>query len=679
MARSKQLVHRSGPRRHRFAEKAASCVVGYGIRTVKYIQPEPESEEDEFAEQMQENGPGEQESDQEDYASKGPKDEKSGSEELEEYDFDDKEANENSSSSEEEPKRTEKRFNSYPKQSTQKRKLSSSSAKSEHDLSEPQYKKRRTVSVRRSYYDDSNENSGSRESRTKPAHPTTYIRGGRTMYMRTWKKYSGSHRVYMASVVPRPRPIFSRPKKVKEALVITMSDHEAVHDEEIPDFERDDKDDDLASEGASRNTKSHQEVSKSSDDDFTPPNSAAKVVLAKGKQNFGTRAISPIRRGGVTSSASPHVPTEDESDHESLDHEQNDDRGIDTPVPSCVRSDDNEPESFGNQDDLDAMDMLPEEPQPTASPGDINDYDDVDKSDTGAPQDEVDVSTRIREFLGDTASFRSTFTNPNLPVPDGDLENMRAQFQEAMRHGHTSKLTNKQANTDTSAQKRKSCADSQTFGPFGWGALERMKRSNVNPFNLPVSDLQEKAQANATQSSGEVASLSSHQPQTAQELRELFISALVPSTSSYEQYALATAEVDLQAAKLSLRNAEIKERMSTLRETTARVQQNKTSDVTERQVIAKQAAVEFKKAKTAVNLARKKVREAKKVLRELDEEFEDREESEDEDVMAKHVTLVGNIDGKILELQKQEKALPGVSEDEVENLGRGTRRTRQTK
>lgn len=126
-------------------------------------------------------------------------------------------------------------------------------------------------------------------------------------------------------------------------------------------------------------------------------------------------------------------------------------------------------------------------------------------------------------------------------------------------------------------------ASRPTFGTFNWRAADRFRETGVYSFNTSFENLREMAQAH-------VSGLAKKQrPQSAQDLRELFASALTESNSLLEENAVADARLKLQATQNAAYGIRLKERMTTLRLYIARASRQPSGVISELAVLVRKA------------------------------------------------------------------------------------------
>ncbi|KAF1828661.1 hypothetical protein BDW02DRAFT_603236 [Decorospora gaudefroyi] len=113
-----------------------------------------------------------------------------------------------------------------------------------------------------------------------------------------------------------------------------------------------------------------------------------------------------------------------------------------------------------------------------------------------------------------------------------------------------------------------SVAPEVAFDSFGSSVRDRKTATSVRPFNMPLKDLHELAQENAARQAAR------RQPQSGEELRQLFRLSLTEPESSPEEVILADARIKLQATRNVVYGIELKFWMERLRAAVARAEEH---------------------------------------------------------------------------------------------------------
>ncbi|KAL1794455.1 hypothetical protein ACET3X_007876 [Alternaria dauci] len=144
-----------------------------------------------------------------------------------------------------------------------------------------------------------------------------------------------------------------------------------------------------------------------------------------------------------------------------------------------------------------------------------------------------------------------------------------------------------------------------------WRAAYRVTATGVHFFNMPVEDLREMTRLQALEQSRK------RRPQSSDELRALFVSAVTDDQTTPEQYSLEMARVKLQPGRNATYGIQLKERMATMRMFAARAMQQPRDVVEGLAAIVEEARKELAAAQTALDSDIQDVASAKHDLENL--------------------------------------------------------------
>jgi hypothetical protein len=226
----------------------------------------------------------------------------------------------------------------------------------------------------------------------------------------------------------------------------------------------------------------------------------------------------------------------------------------------------------------------------------------IKRSKTKQLMEKGDVSSLLEPMMREIAGFRQSFTNPNVPVQQNEVDSMRENFQALNRNVPVKLLIN------PGTTSRENSHSTPNFDSFSWHVHDRMVATNVHPFNLPLDEFHNLAHTNAAKKAAQ------RQPQMSEELRSTFRTALTDPESGPEEIVLADARAKLQGTRNFVYGIALKERMTKLRAAVVRTEQQPSSIIEQADASVQEAEQELVEAQKIWEQEVDRVTRAKQAL-----------------------------------------------------------------
>ncbi|RAR16449.1 hypothetical protein DDE83_000014 [Stemphylium lycopersici] len=182
---------------------------------------------------------------------------------------------------------------------------------------------------------------------------------------------------------------------------------------------------------------------------------------------------------------------------------------------------------------------------------------------------------------------------------DRDIEATSYNYEQHSNGSHSQKPSNAHGTSRPA------------FEPLNWRASDRFRETGVHSFNTSFEDLREMAQTHILQAAR------NQRPQSVQDLRKLFTSALTDNKSLLEEQAVVNARMKLQGTRNAAYGIRLKERMTTLRLYAARASRQPRGVIAELAGLVRNAQTELGIAEEAVKADVEEVQVSKNAFQML--------------------------------------------------------------